>query len=465
MLFRSDDETLVKTTPVTVITPTLEDTEGKCNPSVPASANLDQHDQRASYMNLEQLQTSFVEALSKINQSQTALIAKVERGLSESLKEVTKSLHNLQSEFSASKTTNIKQNSDVYITKLQAHVTDVEKQLFQMRTEKYNSAVEISRLESSLSIEKTKANSLEQTLNTKLRDLRSDNEHLIQKLQCKSEENDKLKDDNTALKNKVDEQFNEILSLKTQLSSMFLTKSTNSDVSKVERAASEERVGSVNHKPKALLIGTSNIKGIKEDKPSSDVDITKSIAYTLDETKEVIGNWTYKPDVVILHSLTNDVKSNNPEKCAEKLHDVVNSINKKWKGTKVIVSLTTPREDNAVINLNSEILDGIVKRDYLDSQSVHISENSNMRYGHLSTSELLSSEDRFHLSVKGTSVLASNIKNALHSVLNIRRRAKNPVDRGNTNIPKQPHYINWNNRRNGGNRHYRNGPNYFRDTY
>jgi hypothetical protein len=66
-----------------------------------------------------------VEALSKINQSQTALIAKVERGLSESLKEVTKSLHNLQSEFSASKTTNIKQNSDVNITKLQAHVTDI----------------------------------------------------------------------------------------------------------------------------------------------------------------------------------------------------------------------------------------------------------------------------------------------------------------------------------------------------
>jgi predicted nuclease with TOPRIM domain len=101
---------------------------------------------------------------------------------------------------------------------------------------------------------------LEHTLNTKLRDLRSDNEHLIEKLQCKSEENDKFRDDNRSLKNKVDEQFNEILSLKTQLSSMFLTKSTNSDVSKVERAASEEQVGAVNQKSKDLLISTSKIK-------------------------------------------------------------------------------------------------------------------------------------------------------------------------------------------------------------
>ena len=64
--------------------------------------------------------------------------------------------------------------------------------------------------------------------------------------------------------------------------------------------------------PKAFLIGTSNTVGINENKLSDQVDVKNVKAFKLDETKDAILKSDMKPGVVILHTLTNEVKNSEP---------------------------------------------------------------------------------------------------------------------------------------------------------
>ncbi|CAC5394231.1 unnamed protein product [Mytilus coruscus] len=131
------------------------------------------------------------------------------------------------------------------------------------------------------------------------------------------------------------------------------------------------------NKPTALFIGPPNTDRIDENKLSTS---------------------QCNPDVVIINSLTNDVKNNNPNECMDNLQMVVESI--------------------------SKIIDGPVKRRYLDNNDVYVSDNSNMWIEQVSIQQLLD-EDKFHLSDGGTSALASNIKNALHTVSCIKVQQRN----------------------------------------
>ena len=158
-----------------------------------------------------------------------------------------------------------------------------------------------------------------------------------------------------------------------------------------------------------------------------DVTTTKKIAYTLDATLKVVqdSDSDLQPDVVILHSLTNDIKSISPANCVDKVGQVVDAIQEKWERAKCIISLTTPRMDDKTHRINCEILDGMIKQRYLDNRDVYISDNSNMWHGSTPAAQLLDI-DKFHLNEKGCAILASNIKSALHTVLGIRRR-RSPI--------------------------------------
>jgi hypothetical protein len=71
------------------------------------------------------------------------------------------------------------------------------------------------------------------------------------------------------------------------------------------------------------------------------------------------------PDVVILHSLTYDIKNFTPEQCVDKLDVVVNKISTKWENSKIIVSLTTSRSDKEIHALDSKIVDGLVQKKFI----------------------------------------------------------------------------------------------------
>lgn len=61
----------------------------------------------------------------------------------------------------------------------------------------------------------------------------------------------------------------------------------------------------------------------------------------------------------------------------------------------------------------------------MKTRDIYISENRNMWYGNVPSENLLN-DVKFHLSPKGTSVLAGNIKHGLHSALRIRENSIQP---------------------------------------
>lgn len=97
-------------------------------------------------------------------------------------------------------------------------------------------------------------------------------------------------------------------------------------------------------------------------------------------------------------------------------------ISTKWKDVKTVVSLATPRQDKPLNRLNSEILNGLIKKNYLDNKDIFVSENSNIWNGSMNWSQLLNN-DKYHLSPRGVTMLASNLRNALHTVLEIGNNA------------------------------------------
>ena len=192
-------------------------------------------------------------------------------------------------------------------------------------------------------------------------------------------------------------------------------------------------------KPNVLLLGTSNIKNINEAKLSDAVAMQKVVKYTIEDTMTYIKSHEVAPDVVILHSLTNDLKSHNPQTCVAKLEELVSCIRDKWPNCKIIISLTTPRKDDIVYHTNGQIINALLKQKIIGDPARCISycEHSNMlSYGN--PVDNLLTEDKFHLSERGVSMLASNLKREIHSVLKIpmpaphrrRSRSRGPKGRG-----------------------------------
>jgi hypothetical protein len=89
-------------------------------------------------------------------------------------------------------------------------------------------------------------------------------------------------------------------------------------------------------KPQVLLIATSNIKGNREEKLTKEAEIHKVIKYTLEETLLYIQSCNIPtPDIVILHSLTNDLKHKKPDVCVGELEKITAEITAKWPRLKL----------------------------------------------------------------------------------------------------------------------------------
>ena len=159
-----------------------------------------------------------------------------------------------------------------------------------------------------------------------------------------------------------------------------------------------------------------------------------------------------KPDLMLFCYMHLPTTS---RQCIEKLEVITNVISSKWSNTKNIVSLTTLRMDEEIHRVNSEILDGLIKRKYLTSvrNEMLISGNTNLWH----SDNHIVKPDRYHLSDKVTSMLAANLNNILHSLLGIKPPQRNPT-RPKTQSPwrkvSQNYNFSWRNSYmgNGGNR-------------
>lgn len=121
-----------------------------------------------------------------------------------------------------------------------------------------------------------------------------------------------LMTDYKLLTENYDSQFEENFSLKSELSSSFSIfsqkEATADDIDITYKKPNEDFKDTSNQeprKPTTLLLGTS-ISGIKPEKLSQYVDVTKNTAYTLDEATSKIEMSETRPGVILLHT---------PEEC------------------------------------------------------------------------------------------------------------------------------------------------------
>jgi len=238
-----------------------------------------------------------------------------------------------------------------------------------------------------------------------------------ERMKAKIEEIQQLTVSVANLTAKLDHAQDEILQLKMHISALM-----DSNIQKL----SVKPTDTLRHpdvtllKPKVLLLGTSNIKNINETKLSDAVNVEKVVKYTLEETETYVKSHDEAPDLVVIHSLTNDLKAFSPQKCVDELDSLICIIHKKWPNVKIVISLTTPRKDDIGYYTNGQIINALVKQKILGDQSTFVSycEHNNMLFNGNPINDLLS-DDKYHLSTKGVSFLASNLKRAIHNALKI----------------------------------------------
>ncbi|CAC5362498.1 unnamed protein product [Mytilus coruscus] len=231
------------------------------------------------------------------------------------------------------------------------------------------------------------------------------------RLEEKNEEITQLTSSLNIVKKKLDEAQDEILQLKSNISASLDEATPRSIQKEVVREVPPA-------KPKLLFVGTSNIQVIHVEKLTQAADIKKVIQYTLDDTSEFLSTFTDTPDMLVLHSLTNDLKTKQPTQCIDRLFDIVSEASSKWPLLKCVISFTTPRRDSITNFTNAQIINALLKQKFSGIDNIFFADHTNMLVnGNLNDN--LFCEDKIHLNDKGISILASNIKRAIHTGLHI----------------------------------------------
>ena len=166
------------------------------------------------------------------------------------------------------------------------------------------------------------------------------------------------------------------------------------------------------------MVGTSNILGINEDKLTTAVETKKVVKYTLEETETFITSFSDTPNILVLHSLTNNLKAESPTQCVDKLSQIICQATTKWPYLKYIISFTTQGKDNINNFTNAQIINALIKQTFTGVDNIFFAEHSNMLTNGNPNDNLLK-DDRYHLNDKGISLLASNIKRVIHVAVGI----------------------------------------------
>ena len=140
---------------------------------------------------------------------------------------------------------------------------------------------------------------------------------------------------------------------------------------------------------------------------------TKMTAYTVEEAGSIISKSKAEPDVVIFHCLTNNLKSEDPAECVQKLSAVVDDTVKKWPLSHVMISLETQRADDPDLNNKVHVANGLIRSSFYKKDRVSIIDHSNLASQGQPITRFLNVNDKCHLSAQGTSLLASNIRSSL----------------------------------------------------
>jgi predicted nucleic acid-binding Zn-ribbon protein len=193
----------------------------------------------------------------------------------------------------------------------------------QLQNERSSSALMDASNADALKHEKALVANLRDELKSVITNATNEVEFSNTKMEEKNQEIVELRNQVKDLTKQVSDLQDLNLSLKSQVANMYDEQIHKSKVaSKVEQAESETKHG--------VLIGTSNIKNIDEQRLTHAMEITKIMGYTVQQARQKVKGLTTKPDMIILHILTNDIKTGSPKTCAEDLQTLVGDIIQQW---------------------------------------------------------------------------------------------------------------------------------------
>ncbi|CAG2249233.1 unnamed protein product [Mytilus edulis] len=142
---------------------------------------------------------------------------------------------------------------------------------------------------------------------------------------------------------------------------------------------------------------------------------------TLADTEKTISQIKDPPNVLVLHSLTNDLKESAPV-CVSHMKNLMSHIHESMPSTTVVVSLATPRADNKKYQTNVELVNAMLKCEYMEDDTVTLCDNGNLSRLGKPVPKFLA-RDQYHLSKDGIAVLASNLRWTIDSKSSGKKRS------------------------------------------
>ena len=186
------------------------------------------------------------------------------------------------------------------------------------------------------------------------------------------------------------------------------------------RTANKEK----ERKEKVLLLGNSQTRLIDPSKFSSRVDLHKQLIYTIDDTDEWLktneSERYMDADAIVIHQITNDVKTLPAKQVADNMLDLIDNLKYKFKQSKIVISLGVPRDDNINYQYKTDTVNEILWRELKRDPRATVIHHQNLQYRGYIIPELYT-EDKCHLNRDGTSVLAANMRHAVDPRYNAKK--------------------------------------------
>ena len=185
-------------------------------------------------------------------------------------------------------------------------------------------------------------------------------------------------------------------------------------------------------KQTVVVIGNSHLTHIDTSRLVPQAHVTMLQAYTIDEAAQQLEHsMSFAPSCVVIHEITNDVKSGQSAKAiAEYFQSVIDYYSTKYPETKFIISLGVCRVDNPKLNTITEIVNAHLKG-FVNSEgnsgNITFCDHGNFIRNGNPLLHLLSKRDGYHLSNEGTKLLCSNIRCKVEKVLNIQSRYRQKI--------------------------------------
>lgn len=372
----------------------------------------------------ERVESSFTNALEKICKQQreiyTDKIKTLEDNFQKTLDNTNKNFEKMLDSFS-----NKYKDNSVNDGKLKNRIHTLEQENFTLKSSlqenRSESTLKEESMKSELIHQKSLADLQKKAYEKTVRDLQNDVDKLSSKLEIAESELITVKSSRANISDELDKKEREILNLRAKSVSSENLLGDFEEVTHTKRKTVRQKIT----KPHIVLIGTSNIRKIDPDQLSSKFTTEKHIAYTIQEAEKEALSLENAPEVIVLHSLTNDVENQDNSDSLNQLESAINKIQQKFEDTEVIISLPTPRADDEAINDKAQILSLMIKDKLRNAEKIHLCNNSNMSYKGKALMKFLEPRDKKHLTDSGVSVLAANIRDTVDNVLGIRHRLTN----------------------------------------